>query len=267
MRSGWSSASPRTRSSSSISIASISAAAPTGSKPRRGAISASRRAASRLPQAALLAGLLKAPSRYSPRRSVELASARVDEVLENMVQAGYLSAERGRIASQQPLELSRHRRRDRLSLSGRLGGRAAAGVRRRARRRSDRRDDHRCRLQRGAQQALRRDARQRGRRARRRRRGAWWCSIRIGGVKALVGGRVLCDEPVRPRASKSLRQPGSAFKPFVYLAALESGYTPDSVAYDGPITVAGWSPKNHTGTYRGEVTLRDAWRSRSIPSR
>ena len=59
-----------------------------------------------LPQAALLAGLLKAPSRYSPRRSVKLASARVDEVLENMVQAGYLSPEQARNASQQPLMLS-----------------------------------------------------------------------------------------------------------------------------------------------------------------
>src|SRR6185437_12809222 len=59
-----------------------------------------------LSQAGLLAGLLKAPSRYSPRRSVKLASARVDEVLENMVQAGYLSPDQARIASQQPLKLS-----------------------------------------------------------------------------------------------------------------------------------------------------------------
>ena len=58
---------------------------------------------------------------------------------------------------------------------------------------------------------------------------------------------------------KALRQPGSAFKPFVYLAALESGYTPDSIADDEPITVDGWSPKNHTGTYQGEVTLRDSF--------
>ena len=58
-----------------------------------------------LSEAALLAGLPKAPSRYSPRRSVKLASARVDEVLENMVQAGYLSPEQARSASQQPLKL------------------------------------------------------------------------------------------------------------------------------------------------------------------
>ena len=79
----------------------------------------------------------------------------------------------------------------------------------------------------------------------------------MGGVKALVGGRSYSTSPF-DRALKSLRQPGSAFKPFVYLAALESGYTPDSIAYDGPTTVAGWSPRNYTGIYQGEISLRDA---------
>jgi len=59
-----------------------------------------------LPQAALLAGLLKAPSRYAPTRSVKAANARVDEVLNNMVEAGYLTAEQARAASKQPLKLS-----------------------------------------------------------------------------------------------------------------------------------------------------------------
>jgi penicillin-binding protein 1A len=78
-----------------------------------------------------------------------------------------------------------------------------------------------------------------------------------GGVKALVGGRSYSTSPF-DRALKAERQPGSAFKPFVYLPALENGYTPDSRAYDGPTTVAGWSPRNHSGTYQGEVSLRDA---------
>jgi penicillin-binding protein 1A len=78
-----------------------------------------------------------------------------------------------------------------------------------------------------------------------------------GGVKALVGGRSYSSSPF-DRALKAMRQPGSAFKPFVYLAALESGYSPDSVAYDGPTTVEGWSPRNYTGIYQGEMSLRDA---------
>ncbi len=79
----------------------------------------------------------------------------------------------------------------------------------------------------------------------------------MGGVKALVGGRAYSSSPF-DRALKAMRQPGSAFKPFVYLAALESGYSPESVAYDGPTTVAGWSPRNYTGVYQGEISLRDA---------
>src|SRR3970282_2289860 len=60
------------------------------------------------------------------------------------------------------------------------------------------------------------------------------------------------------RALKAMRQTGSAFKPFVYLAALESAYTPDSVAYDGPTRVSGWSRRSNTGLYQGEISLRDA---------
>ncbi len=65
-----------------------------------------------------------------------------------------------------------------------------------------------------------------------------------GAVKALVGGRSYRASPF-DRAIKALRQPGSAFKPFVYLTALEAGYTPDSVADDEPSSINGWSPKNH----------------------
>ena len=80
-----------------------------------------------------------------------------------------------------------------------------------------------------------------------------------GGVLALVGGADPTASRPFDRATQALRQPGSTFKPFVYLAAFEDGYTPDSVAEDEPITVDGWSPKNHTGAYQGEVTLRDSF--------
>ena len=80
---------------------------------------------------------------------------------------------------------------------------------------------------------------------------------RDGGIRALVGGRDYSESQF-DRAVKAHRQPGSAFKPFVYLAALEHGMTPDSVAVDQPITIGGWSPKNDNGKYSGEVTLRRA---------
>jgi penicillin-binding protein 1A len=70
-----------------------------------------------------------------------------------------------------------------------------------------------------------------------------------------VGGRNYADSQFN-RASKARRQPGSAFKPFVYLAALENGLTPDSTVYDLPLTVKGWSPRNENGTYRGAMTMR-----------
>jgi penicillin-binding protein 1A len=69
------------------------------------------------------------------------------------------------------------------------------------------------------------------------------------------------------RAVTGGRQPGSAFKPFVYLAAMEKGYTPDTVAEDAPIDINGWAPKNADGKYGGEMTLRQASPIRATPSR
>jgi penicillin-binding protein 1A len=209
-----------------------------------------------LSQAALLAGLLKAPSRYAPTRSVKAAATRVDEVLENMVEAGFLSPGAARSASQQPLTLSA--KGDDTGYPYPVDWVAEllpefvgdsdgdlivettidAG------------------LQRISQQALRHMLDEEGPKFN-AGEGAVVVLDPVGGVKALVGGRSYSASPF-DRALKSLRQPGSAFKPFVYLTALESGYTPDSLAYDRPTTIAGWSPKNYTGGYQGEVTLRDS---------
>jgi penicillin-binding protein 1A len=79
-----------------------------------------------------------------------------------------------------------------------------------------------------------------------------------GRVVAMVGGRSYGKSPFN-RATQARRQPGSAFKLFVYLAALRAGYTPDSVIEDKPISVDGWSPGNNDGIYRGSITLREAF--------
>src|SRR5207342_2135479 len=78
-----------------------------------------------------------------------------------------------------------------------------------------------------------------------------------GAIRALVGGRNYADSQFN-RAVAAKRQPGSAFKPFVYLAALEHGLTPDTVREDKPINIKGWQPENYGHEYFGPVTLTKA---------
>jgi penicillin-binding protein 1A len=78
-----------------------------------------------------------------------------------------------------------------------------------------------------------------------------------GSVRALVGG-VDYQTSQFNRAVTGRRQPGSAFKPFVYLAGMEKGYTPDTIAEDAPIDINGWEPHNADGKYGGQMTLRQA---------
>ena len=79
-----------------------------------------------------------------------------------------------------------------------------------------------------------------------------------GRVVAMVGGTSYKESPFN-RVTQARRQPGSAFKLFVYLAALRSGWTPDSIIDDKPITIGGWTPVNSDGVYRGRITLREAF--------
>lgn len=78
-----------------------------------------------------------------------------------------------------------------------------------------------------------------------------------GAVRAVVGGADYAQSQYN-RAVTSRRQPGSTFKPFVYMAAMEAGYTPDTIGQDAPINIDGWSPENADGKYMGEITLRQA---------
>ena len=80
-----------------------------------------------------------------------------------------------------------------------------------------------------------------------------------GAVRAIVGGRDLGNaEGQFNRATQAMRQPGSSFKPFVYLAALEAGYTPQTPVVDEPITIGNWSPRNYSGNFSGQMTLAQA---------
>jgi penicillin-binding protein 1A len=85
---------------------------------------------------------------------------------------------------------------------------------------------------------------------------------RDGSVRAMVGGRDYVDS-LYNRATQAQRQPGSSFKLFVYLSALEAGFKPDTMVVDKPVTINGWSPRNNNRTFSGPITLREAF-SRSI---
>ena len=207
-----------------------------------------------LPQAALLAGLLKAPSRYAPTRSVKLASARAEEVLDNMVEAGFLTEDEARAAGREPLKL--RAKGDDTGYPYAVDWVAELLPEYVGEHEGDLIVDTTidAELQRVTQEKLRQLLDTEGR-ERDASEGAVVVLDPLGGVKALVGGRSYQISPY-DRALKSLRQPGSAFKPFIYLTALESGYTPDSIAYDGPVNIGGWKPQNYTNDYKGKVTLR-----------
>jgi len=208
-----------------------------------------------LAQSAMLAGLLKAPSRYAPTRSVRAASARAQVVLDSMVDAGFLTEAEARKAGQQSLKL--RAKGDDTGypyavdwvaelLPEYVGDHDGALI-------VNTTID--AQLQRDAQERLRKLLDTEGRKLKAGQGAVVVLEPGSGAVKALVGGRSYKASPY-DRALKALRQPGSAFKPFVYLAALESGYGPNSVAYDAPVKIGGWQPKNYKNKYRGRVTLR-----------
>jgi len=210
-------------------------------------------------QSAMLAGLLKAPSRYNPKANRKAAAKRTRQVLANMVAAGYLTADQAR--------------RAKAGDSGRV---ARAGSR------PGRRASHfvdwvleqvgdyvgagdrdlvvvttlDADLQAAAERQLREALRTAGAKAR-IGDGAILVMDAAGAVRAMVGGRDHGRSQFN-RATQARRQPGSAFKPVVYLAAIEEGLTPESIIEDAPIRIGKWRPKNFDGRYRGAVTVADA---------
>ena len=205
---------------------------------------------------AMIAGLPKAPSRYNPRVDPRAAEARTDIVLANMVAAGYLSKDEVRAAKKRRIAALAPKGRD----SG--FGYFTDWVLDRARAILPEGGDLvviatlDTDLQRMAESHVKRLLDGPARKA-----GATQAALVAldpgGAVRAMVGGRSYRDSPFN-RAVQARRQPGSAFKPFVYLAGLEAGLAPDSVFEDAPVTVAGWTPKNFANNYLGRVTMADA---------
>ena len=213
-------------------------------------------------EAALLAGLLKAPSRYNPVRSQDRAARRTSQVLAAMIDAGFITADE---AAQARREKTR--------------GRVAAGAQARYFTDwvmaqvsayigpADRDLTVITTLNPGTQRIAEVElaALLDGEGAKRRvGQGALVLMDPGGAVRAMVGGRSYSVSQFN-RATQALRQPGSAFKPFVYLAGLEDGLRPGDKLLDAKITIEGWSPRNYGRKYLGEVTLREAF-ARSLNS-
>jgi penicillin-binding protein 1A len=210
-----------------------------------------------LMEAATLAGVLKAPTTYNPARNPKDAMERAKLVLNAMVEQGYISKDEAQdavdnstkaalhdftpatqyavdwISSQLPLLVKGNRQSliVETTLDPVMQARAESSLRKRL-----------------SSNAKKLNVAQ----------GAIITMDKSGAIRALVGGRSYKRSQFN-RATEAKRQPGSAFKAFVYLAALENGYKPDSVEVDQPIKIGNWSPENYRRKYLGQVTLEKAY--------
>ena len=209
-------------------------------------------------ESALLAGLLKAPSRLSPRSNPDAAQQRAQVVLGAMVDAGFLSKDHANVSQQglgsgQSAYNAAHNYFSdyvRAEISDILGEidqdltvwttldtaiqEQAASV---------------------LQQEL--DAAEQREGEAPIGQGAVVVLSPKGAIRAMVGGRSYWQSQFN-RVTQAKRQPGSAFKPLVYLSALEAGFTMDSRVEDAPISIAGWQPHNYKDEYLGDIALHEA---------
>jgi penicillin-binding protein 1A len=206
-------------------------------------------------EAALLAGLLKAPSRYSPVSESERAATRATVVLNEMVDAGVITPEQRAAAVTEPVRVSR-------TLATQHAQYFIDWLDKQIRELVGEPTEDMIvettldlTLQTQAERSVRRIL------DRDRSKGVQQAALVAldgeGRVRAMIGGASYADSQFN-RATDARRQAGSAFKPFVYLTALESGYTPETRVNDAPIRIGNWSPRNYSGNFAGEMTMAQA---------
>ena len=209
-----------------------------------------------LPEAAVLAGLPKAPSRFAPTNDLALAQARASVVLARLVDTGDLTLEEAAEARAHPAIVAARDKRDgpqyfvdwvagevRALLpdaTGRLTVKTTLDPKR----------------QRAAEAAIAAALKNDGGK-RHVGQGAAIALAPNGAILAMIGGKSYLESQFN-RATQAERQPGSAFKPVVYLAALEKGFTPSTEVTDSPVSLGEWSPRNANAKYAGTVTLTEA---------
>jgi penicillin-binding protein 1A len=209
-----------------------------------------------LSEAAVLAGLMRSPTRLAPNRNLTAANERAAQVITAMAEQGHITEAMAKLALASPAQV--------------VHDKSAGSINYAADYVMDMLDDTvgaidedivvtttlDPRMQGAAEHALTDELNAKGDKFG-VEQGALVALDPDGAVKALVGGRNYADSQFN-RAVAAKRQPGSSFKPFVYLAALEKGLRPDTVREDAPITVKGWSPENYSREYFGPVTLTKA---------
>jgi penicillin-binding protein 1A len=208
-----------------------------------------------LGEAAIIAGLVKAPSNYSPTADVEAARSRSGVVIQTMVKNGFITADTAAQVDTAAVKIQQTTNNNSVRY---FTDWALPQLDTLIDETSDPIDVWTTldpAMQVAASNAIRANAPAGA-------QGALVAIDRDGAVRAMVGGKDYVDS-IYNRATQATRQPGSAFKLFVYLAALESGMKPTDTIVDEPMTVDGWSPRNSTRTNLGPVTLREAF-SRSI---
>ncbi len=208
-----------------------------------------------LPEAAMLAGLMKAPTKLAPNRHPAAAVDRASQVITAMAQEGMITDRMAALAIMQPATVSRE---------------TAGSINYAADYVMDVLDETVGAIdedivvtttlsadkQAAAEKALTEELDKSGKRYG-VAQGALVSMDPNGQIKALVGGRNYAESQFN-RAVSARRQPGSSFKPFVYLTALERGLTPETIRDDAPINIRGWQPENASQDYQGQVTLTRA---------
>ena len=210
-----------------------------------------------LTEAAMLAGSVKAPTRYNPLSDTDASLARADVVLAAMQEAGFINASehaqavanRPRIVSSAGTPASGYFADWVIAqLDGILGaGREPVTVE----------TSFDLDTQGMAERAVTEGLDTLGDKYR-ASQSALVAMTPDGAIRAMVGGRSYAQSSFN-RASDAVRQPGSAFKPFVYLTAFEHGHTPNDMMNDGPVNIHGWRPSDFEGEYQGEITLTKAF--------
>lgn len=202
-------------------------------------------------EAAIIAGLVKAPSNYSPTADMEAARDRASVVLDLMVRNGAITSGQAATANPQDIQFAQDTERhdssryfvdwvlpqldmliDETNQPLDIWTTIDIG------------------MQRAATASINANAPQGA-------QGALVSLDRDGAVRAMVGGRDYARS-IYNRATQATRQPGSSFKLFVYLTALEAGFNPNTIVQDAPITVDGWSPRNDNGRNVGPIPMRAA---------